>query len=108
MVSALDYSTHSSNFPIVSSGSPSLSSATTVNRWINIAFDQAFILWPFIDRDSFQAYAKQLSERGTLDTDDANNDQLGLFYAVVALGQRHDPYLVSSEGGRSQTMETRG
>lgn len=108
IVSALDYSIPSGNIPLVTSANSFFSAEGLLYRWINLAFDEAFILWPIIDRDSFNAYVKRLIEHGGPDFVDGGEDQFGLFHAVIALGQRHDPDLLTPEGNRSQSTETRG
>jgi hypothetical protein len=79
-----------------------------VHKWVRLAFDEAFVLWPFIDRHAFEAYAQHLLERGTFSQDDNNSDHLGLFHAVMAIGQRHDPDLIGLRNTVSDFPETRG
>lgn len=94
----------------MSSSSPSLHflSEASVHKWVRLAFDEAFVLWPFIDRHAFEAYAQHIVERGTFSDDDNNLDHLGLFHAVIALGQRHDPDLIGHRDSVSSHPETRG
>ena len=83
-------------------------SEASVHKWVRLAFDEAFVLWPFIDRHTFEAYTQHTLERGTFSEDDNNSDRLGLFHAVIALGQLHDPDLVGYKHSESSLQETRG
>lgn len=90
MANALD-----SSFPTYSNSSASLanmcfSSEASIKRWIEIAFSQAFSLWPFIDRDDLNFHAQRLIEQGHSGRGKSDDDHLGLIHAVIALGQRHD------------------
>ena len=92
------------------SSSPNLHffSEASVHKWIDLAFDEAFVLWPFIDRHAFEAYAQHIIDRGSFSDEDNNSDHLGLFHAVIALGQRHDPDLIGHRDSVSKQPETRG
>lgn len=82
-----------------------------MHKWVHLAFEEAFVLWPFIDRYAFEAYAQHILERGSSSQDEDNRDHLGLFHAVIALGQRHDPDLIGQRAKRSNLSnlpETRG
>jgi hypothetical protein len=83
-------------------------SEASVHKWVRLAFDEAFVLWPFIDRHAFEAYAQHMIERGSFVDDDNNSDHLGLFHAVIALGQRHDTGLIGHRDSFSNHAETRG
>ena len=83
-------------------------SEASVHKWVRLAFDEAFVLWPFIDRHAFEAYAQHMIERGSFVDDDNNSDHLGLFHAVIALGQRHDTGLIGHRDSFSNHVETRG
>ena len=80
-------------------------SATRVQRWIEIAFDEAFTLWPFIDRRRFDSQVKRLFEGKDLEQEIIEDDHLGLIHAVIALGQRSDPDLVGADDNH---FEARG
>lgn len=84
------------------------SSTASVHMWIDLAFEQAFCLWPFIDREALNAYVETLFGRETADQASADQDRLSLVHAVIALGQRHDPSLIEQDGNRAQSQETRG
>lgn len=92
------------------SSSPNLHflSEASVHKWVHLAFDEAFVLWPFIDRHAFEAYAQHIIDRGNFSDEDNNSDHLGLFHAVIALGQRHDPDLIGHRDSVSKHPETRG
>lgn len=83
-------------------------SEASVHKWVRLAFDEAFVLWPFIDRHAFEAYAQHIIERGNFSDDNNNSDYLGLFHAVIALGQRHDPDLIGHRDSVPNHPETRG
>jgi len=96
MANALD-----SAFPTYSDSSTSLakmcfSSEASIKRWIDIAFSQAFNLWPFIDRDDLNFHAQRLIEEGHSGRGRSDDDHLGLVHAVIALGQRHDVELINA------------
>ena len=80
----------------------------STRRWIDLAFSEAFILWPFIDRESFEDQVRRMIETGSSGEVGWDRDRIGLLHAVIALGQRHDPDMISIEGNRSQSQETRG
>ena len=79
-----------------------------IRRWIDLAFDEAFVLWHFIDRESVISNIQRLLESGAADRDGPGHDYVGLLHSIVALGQRHDSTLISLEGKRYQSEETRG
>jgi hypothetical protein len=79
-----------------------------IGRWIDIAFDEAFILFPFIDRKTFKTYVRRLFDSEASDQDGCDNDHIGLLHVIVALGQRHDPNLITLGSERSKSVETRG
>ena len=83
-------------------------SEASVHKWVQLAFGEAFVLWPFVDRHAFEAYAQHILEHGVSSQDDNNSDHLGLFHAVIALGQRHDPDLIGHRDLESDSPETRG
>jgi hypothetical protein len=96
MANALD-----SAFPTHSNSTTSLakicfSSEASIKRWIDIAFAQAFNLWPFIDREDLDFHAQRLIEQGHTGQGRSDDDHLGLVHAVIALGQRHDVELVDT------------
>ena len=86
----------------------SFSSKSSVRRWMDLAFDQAFTLWPFIDRDALNEYVEQLYGDQGLEGQDYDQDRIGLLHAVIALGQRHDSTLIKAGEKRSRAIETRG
>ena len=98
------------NQQLLTSSSPNLLflSEASMHKWVRLAFDEAFILWPFIDRHAFEAYTQHVLERGTFSGIDNNPDHLGLFHAVIALGQRHDPDLIGHRDSKHNFPETRG
>lgn len=79
-----------------------------IRRWIGIAFEEAFSLWPFIDRHEFTIQVERLFEQKSLGRGDRANDHMGLIHAVIALGQRYDPDLVNIEGHGLGSTEARG
>lgn len=108
IVSALDYDAPFEKLPIVSFAGSFYSPANMIRRWIDLAFDEAFVLWHFIDRESVVSNIQRLIESGTTDRDGHGRDYIGLLHSIVALGQRHDSTLISLEGRRSHSEETRG
>jgi len=94
--------------PAVSSAGRFFSPAPSIRRWVDLAFSEAFILWPFIDQDSFNDQVRKLIESGGSNENGWDKDRIGLLHAVIALGQRHDLDLIEFEGKRSQSKETRG
>jgi hypothetical protein len=108
MVDALNSTPPNQVHPMSSAPNLLFLSEASVHKWVRLAFDEAFVLWPFIDRHAFEAYAQHLLERGTFSQDDNKSDHLGLFHAVIALGQRHDPDLVGLRTAVSDIPETRG
>jgi hypothetical protein len=108
MADALD-----SAFPTHSNSTTSLakicfSSEASIKRWIDIAFAQAFQLWPFIDREDLDFRAQQLIEQGHTGHGRSDDDHLGLVHAVIALGQRHDVGLVDTGSGKNPASNPPG
>ena len=108
MANALD-----STFPTYSNFTTSLArtffaSEESVKRWIDIAFSQAFILWPFIDREAFNIHAQHSIEHGHHGRNKSNDDELGLVHAVIALGQRHDAELINTENKHDPALDPPG
>lgn len=108
MVSALDSQATLENLPTASVGKSFFSPGPALRKWIDLAFDESFILWPFIDRESMNTYVQRLLADGNPDQHGYDSDQLGLLHSIIALGQRHDPNLIALEDQRSQSAETRG
>ncbi len=79
-----------------------------VRRWIDLAFTEAFALWPFIDRQMFDLRVQLLYEQVHHGKPWNDDDQLGLFHAVVALGQRHDPELNTHGSPSNDLAEASG
>jgi len=108
MANALD-----STFPPRGNSSTSLarmsfSSPASIKRWIDIAFSEAFNLWPFIDREDLICHADRLIEQGHSGRSRSDDDHLGLVHAVIALGQRHDADLLDTGDNNSQSSNTPG
>ena len=80
----------------------------SIRKWIDLAFSGAFVLWPFIDRESFEDQVRKMIETGSSGEIGWNKDRVGLLHAVIALGQRHDPGMISLQSKRSQSQESRG
>jgi hypothetical protein len=58
---------------------------------VDIAFREAFILWPFLERSYIDAIITYLFRGRELPQDDTTSrDNLALLQAVLALGQRND------------------
>ena len=91
LASALDHSFSLHYLFLDSMTNVFLPSFTKLKRWTNIAFAEAFTLWPFIDREGFHANVMRLFEQPNFGRDEIDRDNLGLIYAVLALGQRYDP-----------------
>lgn len=86
----------------------SLPSASQVRRWVDIAFTEAFSLWPFIDRQLFDFNMKRLFEQQNFGRARSDRDNLALAFAVLALGQRYDPDLIEIGGDCFETGNVRG
>lgn len=108
MVSALDYQAPFEKLPMVASSGSFYSPAHLIRRWIDLAFDEAFVLWHFIDREFVNDNVQRLLETGHLDRDGPSNDYIGLLHSIIALGQRHDSTLVKLERNQSHSEESRG
>jgi len=108
MVNALDFQAPFEKLPMVSSAGSFFSPVHMIRRWIDLAFDEAFILFHFIDRDYIHNHIQCLSEHGTSDQDGCDNDFIGLLHSIVALGQRHDPELADTTRNQLYAEETRG
>jgi hypothetical protein len=108
MVEALDFQAPFENLPMVSAADSFFALGPMIGRWIDIAFDEAFILFPFIDRKMFKTYVRRLFDGEASDQDGCDNDHIGLLHVIVALGQRHDPNLITLDSERSKSVETRG
>jgi len=108
IVSALDSKAPFARLPVVSLAGSFFSPVHMIRKWITFAFDEAFVLWHFIDRDAIDNHVQQFLEAGVSDQDGCDNDLTGLLHSIIALGQRHDPDLVTSKGNRYQWEETRG
>ena len=83
-------------------------SEAQVHRWIDIAFTEAFTLWPFIDRQLFNLHVQRLLEQKNFGRENCDVDNLGLIHAVIALGQRYDPDLINVGGDCFKSAEVRG
>ena len=83
-------------------------SEAQVHRWIDIAFTEAFTLWPFIDRQLFNFHVQRLLEQKNFGREKCDGDNLGLIHAVIALGQRYDPDLADVGGDCFESAEVRG
>jgi hypothetical protein len=108
MVEALDFQAPFENLPMVSAADSFFALGPMIGRWIDIAFDEAFILYHFIDRKTFKTYVRRSFDREASDQDGCDNDHIGLLHIIVALGQRHDSNLITLGDERSKSVETRG
>ncbi|CAK3810541.1 fungal-specific transcription factor domain-containing [Lecanosticta acicola] len=99
LAQALDCPNSLDLLPMNANGPPLLPAKAMVLRWINIAFSEAFLLWPFVDRPQVERTAFRLYNTNTFGQDENDGDDLALLYALVALGQRVDmgSSLVGSE-----------
>jgi len=107
MIDALDASVPVDNLATVSTIN-FLPPEASVLRWIDLAFDQAFVLWPFIDRESLNDHVQRLIRPEASDNTNDSRDSFGLVHAIIALGQRHDTDLINSGERQSHSTETRG
>lgn len=71
-------------------GAPLLPAKAQLIRWIGIAFNEAFPLWPFLSRACIQMIVYRLYSTNTFGQDGNDEDDLALLYALLALGQRFD------------------
>lgn len=108
MVGALDSQATLESLPTAPVGKSFFSPGPALRKWIDLAFDESFILWPFIDRESVNTYVQHLFADENPDQHGYDSDQLGLLHSIIALGQRHDSNLIAPGDQRSQSAETRG
>lgn len=108
MVNALDSQASFESLPMVSGAGSFFPLGPEIHKWIDLAFEESFILWPFLDRHSFTTRVQRLLQSGMSDEGGCVKDDIGLLHSIIALGQRHDSSLIILEGKRDQSMETRG
>lgn len=108
MADALDRSFPIHYLSLDSMHSICMPSEAQIYRWINIAFTEAFTLYPFIDPHLFDFHVKRLLEQKNFGREKGDNDNLGLIHAVIALGQRFDPDLVAPGGDDVESGDVRG
>lgn len=110
IVDALDTNASSSfeGRRLASRAELAFSSEAAVRRWIDTAFEQAFVLWPFVDREALNQYVEQLYVHHGLEGGEYDPDRVGLLHAAIALGQRHDANLIKLDGKRFNSVENRG
>lgn len=108
IVNALDSQGPWESLSKVSGSSSFLSLGADARKWIDKAFDESFILWPFVDREMFDARVQRLLEYGSANEDYRDKDLEGLLHSIIALGQRHDSSMITPQGDRSLSFETRG
>ena len=108
MANALDSSFPVHYLSLDSMASVCFPSEAQVHRWIDIAFTEAFTLWPFIDRQLFNFHVQRLLEQKNFGREKCDSDNLGLIHAVIALGQRYDPDLADAGGDCFESAEVRG
>jgi hypothetical protein len=108
MVNALDFQAPFEKLPMVSFAGSFLSPVHMIRRWIDLAFDEALVLFQFIDRDAVNNHIQRLFEHGISDQEGCDNGYIGLLHSIIALGQRHDPELASLTANQADAEETRG
>lgn len=59
-------------------------------RWVDIAFSDAFYLWPFVDRTQLESDVERVFHTHTFGRQGSDRDRLALMYAVLAHGQQCD------------------
>lgn len=59
-------------------------------KLVEIAFGEAFHLWPFVERSQIETTIYRLYDTNTFGRDFGDKEELGLVYSVLALGQRFD------------------
>lgn len=64
---------------------------------VNIAFAEAFYLWPFLDRSHLDPQIHRLYNTQMFGQSKVDWDHLALIYTILALGQRFDPRDSSSQ-----------
>lgn len=79
-----------------------------VYRWVDIAFSEAFNLWPFIDRDLFNFQVQRLLRQANFGQGKGDIDHLALIHAVIALGQRYDKTILTAGGDDFESAGVRG
>lgn len=79
-----------------------------VSYWVDLAFTQAFTLWPFIDQERFRDRLHWLLGQSRSGRESIDNDDLALIHAVIAIGQRHDLTLKDHDASFFGLTESRG
>ena len=69
-------------------------------RLVDIAFSEAFQLWPFVDKAQLERTIYRLYNTNTFGQDVGDKEELGLIYSVLALGQRFNSSSPVSAGAR--------
>lgn len=108
MITALDSDAPSGELPMVNVATSFFPAEGMVRRWIDLALNEGFVLWHFIDTERLDAYVKRPVDGGFSDQGGLDDDQLGLLHSIIAIGQRHDVNLVDREAKPSDSAETRG
>lgn len=108
MANALDSSFPVHHLSLDSMANVCFPSEAQVYRWIDIAFSDAFTLWPFIDRQLFNFHVQRLLEQKNFGHEIGDGENLGLIHAVIALRQRYDPDLFDVGVDSFKSAEVRG
>lgn len=79
-----------------------------VSYWFDLAFTQAFTLWPFIDQERLRDRLHWLLNQSSSGRASVDTDDLALIHAVIAIGQRHDANLKDHDASFFGLTESRG
>ncbi|KAK4631330.1 hypothetical protein CLAFUW4_03219 [Fulvia fulva] len=90
VVQALDSILPIDSIPINGNAHPLLPIKAELLHWVGIAFSEAFVLWPFIDRRYIDGIVFRLYNTNTFGQDENDHDDLALIYSLLALGMRFD------------------
>ncbi|KAF2216648.1 hypothetical protein CERZMDRAFT_93938 [Cercospora zeae-maydis SCOH1-5] len=88
LVEALDNAHAIGESPVTSS--PLIPERVITLRLVELAFSEAFQLWPFVDRAQIDRTLHRLYNTSSFGQEAGDTDELALVYAVLALGQRFD------------------
>lgn len=83
-------------------------SQARVSYWVDLAFTQAFTLWPFIDQERLRDRLHWLLDQPRNGRDSVDNDDIALIHAVIAIGQRYDANLKDHDASFFGLPESRG
>ncbi|KAI5367728.1 hypothetical protein Slin15195_G028600 [Septoria linicola] len=106
IVQALDDPQCIDSLGVASTCSPLLPAKQVALRTIEIALNEAFHLWPFIDRAQVERTIYRLYNTNSFGQEMGDKEELALVYAMLALGERFDSSTPAvAEARRMQGMQ---